>query len=119
MSATYSEKLRDPKWQKLRLRVMEYAEWRCQICGISDRTLHCHHSYYTKGKQPWQYPDGSIICICDRCHEKIHGKPKPEPASTPPAPPADEDSYRPPGAIPLAVAKKLFAELKAKLERKP
>jgi hypothetical protein len=69
---TYAEKLKDPRWQKRRLKVMEYAHWRCQICGTKDKTLHCHHSYYTKGKQPWQYPDGSIICICQACHEKIH-----------------------------------------------
>lgn len=71
---TYSEKLKDPRWQRRRLKVMEYAHWRCQICGKSDSTLHCHHSYYTRGKLPWQYPDGAIICICDACHEKIHGK---------------------------------------------
>lgn len=69
---TYAEKLKDPRWQKKRLKIMEYANWRCQICGGKDRTLHCHHSYYTRGKQPWQYPDGSIICICETCHEKIH-----------------------------------------------
>lgn len=71
---TYSDKLRDPRWQKKRLKVMEYANWRCQICGRKDLTLHCHHSYYTRGKQPWQYPNGSIICICEKCHDKIHGK---------------------------------------------
>lgn len=73
-SSSYSEKLKDPRWQKRRLKVMEYAHWRCQICGAKDNTLHCHHSYYTRGKLPWQYPDGAIICICDTCHEKIHGR---------------------------------------------
>jgi hypothetical protein len=77
MSAkTYSDKLRDPRWQKRRLKVMEYAKWRCQICGTKDNTLHCHHSCYTRGKEPWQYPEGSIICICDGCHAKIHAKPE-------------------------------------------
>lgn len=66
---------------------MEYAAFRCQICGTKDNTLHIHHSYYTKGKEPWQYPDGSLICICEKCHESIHGKPKnktAEPHSDPP-----------------------------------
>lgn len=74
----YSEKLRSPLWQKKRLRILEYAGWRCQICGIKSQTipLHCHHAYYRKGKAPWQYPDGAIICICEPCHEKIHGKRK-------------------------------------------
>jgi len=76
MKKTYSEKLKDPRWQKKRLEVMSYANWRCQICGTKDDTLHCHHSYYTKGKQPWQYPKGAIICICKACHEKVHGEPK-------------------------------------------
>src|SRR4051812_44568759 len=52
----YAERLKDPRWQKRRLKVMEYAHWRCQICGCKEKTLHCHHSYYLKGKQPWQYP---------------------------------------------------------------
>jgi predicted HNH restriction endonuclease len=73
---TYAEKLKDPRWQKKRLEVMEYANWRCQICGGKDKTLHCHHSYYTRGKEPWQYPKGAIICICEGCHEKIHGSRK-------------------------------------------
>jgi hypothetical protein len=71
---SYSEKLKDPRWQKKRLKVMEYANWRCQICGCKDKTLHIHHSYYIRGKQPWQYPEGSLICICHACHDKIHGK---------------------------------------------
>lgn len=84
--STYSEKLKDPRWQKRRLKVMEYAHWRCQICGGKDNTLHCHHSYYTKGKEPWQYPDGSIICICEGCHEKIH----PEKVKRAPAAPEEK-----------------------------
>jgi hypothetical protein len=88
MSA-YTEKLKDPRWQKRRLKVMEYARWRCQVCGVSDKTLHCHHSYYSKGKEPWQYPEGSIICICDKCHDNIHGKSKVDVAKIePPIPPA-------------------------------
>lgn len=109
----YSEKLLDPRWQKKRLKCMEYANWRCQICGVKDRTLHCHHSYYTKGKQPWQYPDGSIICICDKCHAKIHDRPKPAPAPVevyvPPEPAAD--------ALPHVAPKSRFAQLREMLER--
>lgn len=71
---TYSEKLKDPRWQKMRLRVMEYAEFRCQICGDGKSTLHVHHSYYTRGNDPWQYPMGSLICICEYHHSKIHEK---------------------------------------------
>lgn len=83
---TYADKLRDPRWQKKRLKILEYAEWRCQICGAKNRTLHVHHSYYLRGKEPWQYPDGSLIAACEQCHEKIHPEKRKAPA--PPTTPA-------------------------------
>lgn len=104
---TYAEKLKDPRWQKRRLKVMEYAHWRCQICGASNNTLHCHHSYYTKGKEPWQYPDGSIICICDACHEKIHGRREPR------RPAVESKSDGPP--VGKDRARGIFADLRKKL----
>lgn len=42
------------------------------MCGEKERQLHVHHSYYTKGKEPWQYPTGSMIAACDRCHDVLH-----------------------------------------------
>ncbi len=59
---------------------MEYANWKCQICGAGNKTLNVHHSYYTKGKEPWQYPDGSLICICQDCHSQIHPEKKAAPS---------------------------------------
>lgn len=70
--ASYSEKLKDPRWQKKRLQVLDHAEWRCQMCGAKDRTLNVHHSYYTKGKEPWQYALGALIATCEPCHDVIH-----------------------------------------------
>lgn len=68
----YSEKLKDPRWQKKRLKVLEYAEWKCQLCGVQHKTLHVHHSYYLNKKEPWQYPTGSFIAVCESCHDVIH-----------------------------------------------
>jgi hypothetical protein len=99
---TYSEKLRDPRWQKKRLKIMRYAHWRCQICGAKDSTLHCHHSYYTRGKEPWQYPDGAIICICEGCHEKLHPRPK-----------VDEQPVLPRTPIQMPVVRQKFTALRA------
>ncbi len=98
----YAELRRRPERQKKRLEIMEHANWRCQICGGKDNTLHCHHSYYTKGKKPWQYPDGSIICICDGCHEKIHGKRK---AAAAPEPERNEPPRHKFGSLTEAVRK--------------
>ncbi len=81
----YRQQRLDPRWQKKRLKVLEYAEWRCQCCGNrNDRTLHVHHSYYTKGKKCWDYPTGALIAVCDCCHEKLHPeKERPVPIASP------------------------------------
>ena len=38
---TYAEQLRDPRWQQMRLRVLERDRWTCD-CGDSTTTLHVH-----------------------------------------------------------------------------
>lgn len=72
----YSELLQDPRWQKKRLEILEYAGWRCQICGAQNITLHVHHSRYIKNKKPWQYPSGSLIAVCKPHHEMLHPEKK-------------------------------------------
>ena len=66
----YSEKLRDPRWQKKRLEVLERDEWMCQCCYDSESTLHVHHKYYEKGNEPWEYPADSLLTLCDDCHNE-------------------------------------------------
>ena len=53
---TYAEKLRDPRWQRMRLKVFERDDWTCTSCGDSKTTLHVHHKLYEPGKEPWEYP---------------------------------------------------------------
>ncbi len=66
---TYYEKLRDPRWQKKRLAVLDAAGWRCEECGAEGRELHVHHGYYGKGLDPWDYSDKTLHTLCDNCHE--------------------------------------------------
>jgi len=40
----YADKLKDPRWQKKRLKIMERANWECESCGDSEKTLHIHHN---------------------------------------------------------------------------
>jgi len=70
----YSEKLRDPRWQKKRLKVLERDYWTCQECGDKTTTLHVHHRKYIKGRNPWEYDDDVLITLCETCHEKIRSK---------------------------------------------
>lgn len=65
---TYSEKLRDPRWQKLRLAVMGRAGFACEDCGDTKRSQHVHHRIYAPGRDPWDYPIENFVCVCDSCH---------------------------------------------------
>lgn len=72
MKKTYAEKLKDPRWQKKRLEVMQQAGFECEECGDKESTLNVHHGMYQKGREPWEYPDGSFSCLCDECHKSRH-----------------------------------------------
>lgn len=65
----YFEKLKDPRWQKKRLAIMQRDDFTCQECGAKDKTLHVHHKTYIYGNDPWDYPDKNLITLCENCHE--------------------------------------------------
>lgn len=65
----YSEKLKDPRWQKKRLKILERDEFTCQICFDSKSTIHIHHRRYVVGKDPWEIPDRALVSLCEICHE--------------------------------------------------
>ena len=69
---TYSEKLRDPRWQKRRLEIMQRDGWKCLRCGDSTKTLNVHHQEYIKGRDPWEYPESLLEILCEECHENHH-----------------------------------------------
>lgn len=70
---TYSDKLKDPRWQKVRLRVMDVNDFKCLICDRGDKTLHVHHKKYTT-PNPWDEPIENLRCVCEECHNYIHDK---------------------------------------------
>ena len=65
----YSEKLRDPRWQKLRLEVFKRDGWACQKCGDIENTLNIHHRRYIPERDPWDYPMVCLVTMCQDCHE--------------------------------------------------
>lgn len=67
---SYSEKLKDPRWQKKRLEILERDGWACQGCYDTEKTLHVHHGYYESGLEPWAYLSESLITLCEECHFK-------------------------------------------------
>jgi len=70
----YAQKFKDPRWQKKRLEILERDEWRCQICNDQDSTLHVHHRFYEKGKEPWEYSDSALVTLFEECHETEHSE---------------------------------------------
>lgn len=64
----YFEKLRDPRWQRKRLEVMQRDEFTCQSCFDSGSTLNVHHRVYIKGNEPWDYPVENLVTLCESCH---------------------------------------------------
>ena len=67
---TYSEKLKDPRWQKKRLDILHREDFVCEFCGEPGKTVHVHHLFYLSNREPWDYPDWVLRVLCEECHEK-------------------------------------------------
>jgi hypothetical protein len=70
---SYYEKLKSPLWQKMRLEIMERDGFACLECGDKGTTLNVHHTYYERGRDPWDYPPESLRTLCEPHHEEIEG----------------------------------------------
>ncbi len=67
--SSYSAKLRDPRWQKKRLEILNRDGFACRHCGDKTEELQVHHAYYLRGCDPWDYEDGALFTLCRTCHE--------------------------------------------------
>jgi hypothetical protein len=67
---SYADLLKDRRWQKKRLEVLEASGWECQSCGSSDDAvqLHVHHRRYRRGAKPWEYGLDELEALCETCH---------------------------------------------------
>lgn len=64
---TYSDKLKDPRWQKKRLEIMQRDGWKCRDCSASDKQLQVHHCVYEK--HPWEVKSEYLMTVCEDCHQ--------------------------------------------------
>jgi hypothetical protein len=68
----YSERLADGRWQMFRTNLLNAVNWKCQDCGAEGKEgawMQIHHIFYLVGKDPWDYPESLLRCVCDSCHE--------------------------------------------------
>lgn len=69
---SYFENYKHPKWQKKRLEILKQSGFRCSECDNEESMLHIHHGYYQKGLLPWDYPNETLRCLCEKCHKERH-----------------------------------------------
>jgi len=67
---SYADLLRDPRWQRKRLEILQRDDFTCRKCKAKDKTLHVHHVAYYKGQDPWEYSDDFFLTLCFECHEE-------------------------------------------------
>lgn len=72
MNKEYEKLLSDPRWLKKRKRILKRDGYKCTACGSGEQ-LRVHHTYYIEqSTAPWDYPDDSLLTLCNDCHEKYH-----------------------------------------------
>ncbi len=64
---TYQEQLRDPRWQRRRLQILNAADFKCEDCEA-------HHCCYIRGLMAWEYGIELLMCVCDSCHVERQSK---------------------------------------------
>lgn len=66
----YLKQYKNPKWQKIRLEILQRDNFACQICGEDESELHVHHRNYIYGKNVWEYEYTDLITLCNECHQQ-------------------------------------------------
>lgn len=69
---SYSDLLKDIRWQKRRAEVLGARGWKCEQCGATTGTINVHHRRYKKGAKPWEYDDVDLKVLCEPCHHGLH-----------------------------------------------
>ena len=68
----YLEKLKDKRWKNKARKIVHRDGYKCTACG-SKKKLEVHHTfYYEDYRNPWEYPNESLITVCKICHRDYH-----------------------------------------------
>lgn len=68
----YDKLLNKAQWKRKRQVIFKRDNYTCTVCG-SQESLCAHHTYYYKRRvNPWEYPDESLVTMCEDCHNKWH-----------------------------------------------
>ena len=68
----YRDILKDARWLRKRKGILRRDGYKCTVCGAKSNLV-VHHTFYYKGSPPpWQYPNSSLLTLCEKCHRKYH-----------------------------------------------
>lgn len=65
----FNNMIKDPRWQKKRLEILQRDNFTCQNCSDTETTLHVHHRKYLPDVKYWDYPEKLLVTLCEGCHE--------------------------------------------------
>lgn len=68
----YKDQLLDLRWRLFREFAIVARGGMCENCG-SKKNLVIHHPRYFNGYNAWDYSVKHVVCLCDKCHKKVHG----------------------------------------------
>lgn len=74
----FKDQWTDPRWQKKRLEIMNRDKWMCRVCKENKEMLSVHHIHYGLKEDhigPWDYSNGTLLTVCESCHEVLHKYP--------------------------------------------
>ena len=63
----YSDKLKDPRWQRKRLEILNRDNFSCSECEDASTQLQIHHKKYYG--EPWEADNSDLITLCEHCHK--------------------------------------------------
>ena len=71
MSDYGGDYLQSDRWRAIRAAMLWIANYRCQVCGLTDQDLplEVHHGFY--GRIGCERPE-DLIVLCQRCHSRFH-----------------------------------------------
>ncbi len=79
IQGSYRELLFDKRWLIKRAEIIKRDNYKCKICGSTDRLIVHHKQYHfniqkNKKSDPWDYDDKYLVTLCESCHSRGHYK---------------------------------------------
>lgn len=71
MANNYGTALKDPRWQKKRLEIMNRDDFTCLLCSDKETSFNIHHKAYRANTSPWDYEDSNFQTLCEHCHAAV------------------------------------------------